>query len=56
MLRSSLYDYSGVCILDKGTMSVLNTGTAAVSNNRNVRVIFKNCSSFTGWLNKIKNI
>ena len=56
MLRSSLYDYSGVHILAKETMLFLNTETAAASNNRNVRLIFKNCCPFTGWLNKIKNI
>ena len=55
MLRSSLYDYSGVYILAKETMLFLNTETAAASNNRNVKLIFKNCCPITGFY-KIKNI
>ena len=35
MLKSSSYDYSDAYILVKGTITVNNTGTAAVSNNRN---------------------
>ena len=46
MLRSSLCDYSDAYILVKGNISVNNTGTAAASNNRNEKVIFKNCAPF----------
>ena len=38
MLKSSLCDYSVVYIL--GTITVINTGTAAVPNNSNKKVIF----------------
>ena len=42
MLKSSLYDYSDAYIFVKGTITVNNRGTAATSNNRNKKVIFKN--------------
>ena len=47
MLRSILFDYSSRYILVKRTITVPNTGTAAVPNNRNKKVIFKNCAPFT---------
>ena len=37
-------------------MAVSNTGTAAATNNKNVRVIFKNYSPFTDCLGKISSI
>ena len=43
MIRSSLCDYRDAYILVKGTITVTNTGTAASPNNRNKKVIFKNC-------------
>ena len=55
MLRSRLCDYSDVYILVKGTITVENTGTAGVPNNRNKRVAFKNCKPFTDCLSEIKN-
>ena len=56
MLRSSLFDYSDAYILVKGNISVNNTGTAAAPNNRNEKVIFKNCAPFTSCISKINNI
>ena len=47
MLRSSLCHYSDTYLLVKGTVTVPNTGTAAAPNNRNKKVTFKNCASFT---------
>ena len=47
MLKSSLCDYSGAYILDKGTISVNNTAAKdAAPNNTNKKVIFKNCAPF----------
>ena len=56
VLRSSLCDYSDGYILLKGSISVNNTAAAAADpNNRNKKVIFKNCASFTNWISKINN-
>ena len=56
MLRSSLCDYSDVYILFKGNISVNNTAAVpAVPNNRNKKVIFKNCAPFTDFRSKINN-
>ena len=55
MLKPSLCDYSDAYILAKETITVNNTGTAAASNNRNKKVIFKNCTPFTNCINEINN-
>ena len=55
MLRSSLCDYSDAYILVKGHISINNTGTPAAPNNRNKKVIFKNCAPFTNCISKINN-
>ena len=55
MLRSILCDYSYAYIVVKGNISVNNTGTAAAPNNRNKKVIFKNCAPFTNCISKINN-
>ena len=56
MIRSSLCDYSDVCILIKGTATVPNTAAAgAAVNNTNKKVIFKNCAPFTARITKIYN-
>ena len=56
MLRSSLRDYSDAYILVKGNISANNTAAApAVPNNRNRKVIFKNCGPFTDCMSKINN-
>ena len=54
MIRSSLCDYSAY-ILVKGTITVTNTGTAVVPNNRNKKVIFTNCSAFTYCMSELNN-
>ena len=55
MLRSSLCDYSDAYILVKGNVSINNTGTAAAPQNRNKKVIFRNCAPFTNCIAKINN-
>ena len=55
MLRSSLCDYSDAYILVKGTITVSNTGTAAIPNNADKKVIFKNCLPFTSCISGINN-
>ena len=55
MLRSSLCDYSDAYISVKETITVENTGTAAAPNNRNKKVIFKNCAPFTECISEINN-
>ena len=55
MIRSSLCNYSDSYILAKGTITVPNTGTAAAPNNRNIKVIFKNCATFTDCIREINN-
>ena len=55
MIRSSLCDYRDAYILVKGTITVTNTGTAASPNNRNKKVIFKNCAPFTDCISEINN-
>ena len=56
MLKTSLYDYSDVYILVKGTIIVPNTAAAAADpNNKNKEVIFKNCAPFTDCISEINN-
>ena len=55
MLKSSLCNYSDVYILFRRTITVNNTGTAEAPNNRNKKVIFKNCAPFTNCISKINN-
>ena len=56
MLRSSLRDYSDAYILDKGNMTVnINAVAGADPNNRNKKVIFKNCVPFPNCIRKISN-
>ena len=55
MLKSILCDYSDAYILVKGTITVNNTGTAAAPNNRNKKIIFKNCAPFTNYISEINN-
>ena len=50
MLKSSLCDYGNACIHIKGTITISNTGRVAASNNRNKKIIFKNCAPFTGCI------
>ena len=44
-------------MLVKGTLTVPNTvGAVSASNNRNNKVIFKNCALFTDCTSEINNI
>ena len=52
LLRSSLCDYDDAYIL----VTVSNTGTAGEDpHNRNKKVIYKNCTSFTDCISEINN-
>ena len=55
MLKSSLWDYSDAYILFKETITVNNTVTDAAPNNKNKKVIFKNCALFTNCVTEINN-
>ena len=55
MIRSRLCDYSDVSILVKGTIPAENTEAAASPNNKNKKVIFKKCASFTDCISEINN-
>ena len=56
MRSFSLCDQSDAYILFKGNISVNNTAAeAADPNNRNKKVIFKNCAPFTNCISKINN-
>ena len=53
MLRSSLCDYSDAYILVKGNITVNNTAAdGAAANNKNKKVILKNCAPFTNCISK----
>ena len=55
MLKSSsLCDYSDVYVLATGTITILNTGTAAKENNRK-NMIIKNYAPFTDYISEINN-
>ena len=55
MLKASLSDYGNAYIVVKGAITVANAGTVAAPNNRNIKVIFKNCIPFTDCVSKINN-
>ena len=55
MVRSYLCDYSDAYIHVKGTITVPNTVRAAAPNNRNTKVIFKNCAPFTNSISEIND-
>ena len=56
MLKSSLCDYSNAYTFVKGTISVNNTAAqGAAVNNKNKKVIFKNCAPFTNCISEINN-
>ena len=46
-------NFNGAYTLVKGTITFLNTGTAEALDNRNKKVIFKNCAPFTHCINEI---
>ena len=55
MVRLNLWDCSDAYINVKKTIKVPNTGTVAAPDNRNKKVIFKNCAPFINCLNKRNN-
>ena len=55
MISSNLCVYSDSYILLKGTIAFSNTGTVADPNNRNKKVIFKNCAPFSHCISEINN-
>ena len=56
MLRSSLCDCSDAYILVKGNITVNNTAAdGAAANNKNKKVILKNCAPFTNCISKIND-
>ena len=56
ILKSSLCDYSDICILVEGTITVNNRAAAdANANNVNKKVIFKNCAPFINCISEINN-
>ena len=46
MVKSSLYDHSDAYIHVQRTVTVANTGTTAVPNNRNIKEVCKTCAPF----------
>ena len=55
ILKSILCDYSDVCILVKGTITVPNTKTGAALNNNDIKIIFKNCAPFADCKSEIND-
>ena len=56
IIRSSLCDCSDAYILVKRTITVENTTTeGADPNNRNKKVVFKNCSLFSDCISELNN-
>ena len=54
--RSNLCDYIDTCIHVKATITIPNTAAAAaLVNNNNKTVMFKNCAPFTNCVSKINN-
>ena len=54
ILKPTLCDYSGACILVTGTISVAAAAGGAVNNDK--EVIFKNCAPFTDCMSETNNI
>ena len=48
-------DYSDAYILVNRTITVRNTVTAAAPDNKDKKVIFKNCALFTNCISEINN-
>ena len=55
MIRSNLCDYSDAYIHVKGAITIPNIWTAAAPDNRNKKVIFKNCAPFLNCISKTNN-
>ena len=55
MLKSSLCDQSNAYIHVKGIITISNTGTTTAPNNKNKKLIFKNCAPFSDCISEINN-
>ena len=58
MLKSSLCNYSDAHILVKGTITIAGAGDNAAArqaDERDKRVVFKNCAPFTNCISEINN-
>ena len=56
VIRSNLCDYSDAYLHVKWTITTPNPAAqGAAPNNRNKKVIFKNCAPFTNCINEINN-
>ena len=56
MLKSSLCDYCDAYIVTKGTITVVNTAEEnKAANNKDIKLIFKNCIPFTNCISEINN-
>ena len=58
MIISSLYDYSDVYILVKGIITIAGAGYDAAArqdDEKNRKVLFKNCVSFTDYRSEANN-
>ena len=56
VIRSNLCDYSDTYLHVKWTITAPNPAAqGAAPNNRNKKVIFKNCAPFTNCINEINN-
>ena len=54
-LKSSLCSHGDAYIHVKGTITIPKSETAVTPNDRNKKVIFKNCAPFTDCISKINN-
>ena len=55
VLRSSLCDFSDLCILAKGTITFARVAAPAPADITGEEVVFKNCAPFTNCINEISN-
>ena len=55
MIRSNLCHFGDAYIHLEGTITVTNVGTAGAADNRNKKIITKNCASFNDWISEINN-
>ena len=55
ILKSSLPDYTDAYIHVKGTIAIPSTGTAANQNNKNEKVIFRNCARLISCISEIND-
>ena len=56
MLRSDLCDFSDVCIVVKGDITLTKTNRRGIIDIRNRFLAFKNNAPFTNCISKINNV